>query len=297
MTITNYIKNCDRVIPRWGMERKKIMNSFFGISVDLYNKKEHIIYCIGGAGEFFANRNKEMIISKERPLGGFLFDFADMPQERENVADDYLSHFPDAEKKCLLTDKFFDAQRQLSFSPLRFRAYDVFHEWLPEFCNSICDMRQFYLEDKLYLAAEYDLEGLFLIYLDTIYRAKLFPHKCKCGNLFLTDKRRGGFTCPACIKNNNVEKLLRYKKKHNDEYEAQYIKVYQRWYTRIRRAKEKGQLTGDKLQLCDDIFSNFTSESYEKRNAVRSGEISPEAFFQWINEFDNRMNIANDRNE
>ena len=104
-------------------------------------------------------------------------------------------------------------------------------------------------------------------------------------------------TCPACIKNNNVEKLLRYKKKHNDEYEAQYIKVYQRWYTRIRRAKEKGQLTGDKLQLCDDIFSNFTSESYEKRNAVRSGEISPEAFFQWINEFDNRMNIANDRKE
>ena len=202
------------------------MNSFFGISIDLNNRKEYIVYCIGGAEEFFTNRNKEMLISKERPLGEFLFDFADMPQERENIVDEYLSNFSDLDKECLLTDRFFDAQRQLSFSPLRFRAYDVFHEWLPDFYNGVCDIRQFYLEDKLYFAAEYDLKGLFLIYLDTIYNAKLFPHKCKCGSLFLTDKRRGGFTCPACIKNSNVEKLLRYKKKHNDEYEAQYMKVY-----------------------------------------------------------------------
>ena len=95
----------------------------------------------------------------------------------------------------------------------------------------------------------------------------------------------------ACRKQRNSEKLSRYKEKHNDEYEAQYMKVYQRWYTRIRRAKEKGQLTGDNLQLCNDIFSNFTSESYEKRNGVRNGDISPEAFSEWIENFEIQMNM------
>lgn len=148
-----------------------------------------------------------------------------------------------------------------------------------------------------YAVTDVSLVSMVEYYIRLLYSKNLFPRYClNCGKLFIAKSSIFDVLCSdACKKQRNSEKIIRYKEKHNDEFEAQYMKVYQRWYTRIRRAKEKGQLTGDKLQLCDNIFSNFASESYEKRNAVRSGEISPEAYLQWINEFDNRMNIVNDR--
>lgn len=93
-----------------------------------------------------------------------------------------------------------------------------------------------------------------------------------------------------CRKQRNSEKLSRYKDNHDDEYEAQYMKVYQKWYTRIRRAKQKGQMSKDKLHICNKIFSNFTSESYKKRCDVRNGKITPDAFLEWLDNYNNQMN-------
>lgn len=104
-------------------------------------------------------------------------------------------------------------------------------------------------------------------------------------------KEREELDKKAYRKQRNSEKIRRYKERHNNEYEAQYMKVYQKWYTRIRRAKEKGQLSADKLKDCNDIFSNFTSESYEKRTDVRNGNISSEAFSKWINDFEIQINM------
>ena len=60
------------------------MNTYFAVSLDLYNKKEYIIYSIGG---------KE--ITRVRELGELLFDFADQTDkpERYNTAAEYLSYF------------------------------------------------------------------------------------------------------------------------------------------------------------------------------------------------------------
>ena len=62
------------------------MNTFFAVSLDLYNKKEYIVYSID-----------EKKASKVRKLGELLFDFADSANEPEryNAAAEYLSYFPE----------------------------------------------------------------------------------------------------------------------------------------------------------------------------------------------------------
>lgn len=60
------------------------MNTYFAVSLDLYNKKEYIIYSIGG---------KET--TRVRELGELLFDFSDQADksDRYNAAAEYLTCF------------------------------------------------------------------------------------------------------------------------------------------------------------------------------------------------------------
>ena len=273
------------------------MNSFFAVSLDIDNQREHIIYCSDSIEAFYTNQT-DNVFKIERPLGEFIFDFSGLQeQERYNAVTEYLSNFPEHNSAHILTEIFFEAQRHLSFLPLkndknRFCTYDVLKICSPEtICKTEYDLRAFYVEDKLYIATEYDVVSLFRYYLDELYAAHLFPHKCNsCCGLFLSDKMRGGYICLNCRKQRNYEKLCRYKDNHDDKYEAQYMKVYQKWYTRIRRAKERGQMSKDKLQICNKIFSKFTSESYKKRCDVRNGKITPDAFLEWLDNYNNQMN-------
>lgn len=97
--------------------------------------------------------------------------------------------------------------------------------------------------------------------------------------------------CQTCRKKSTAEKALRYKENHNDDYETQYIKVYQKWYTRIRRAKARGQLTDDKFDICNNLFFRFSSESQMKRLGVKIGDLSIDEFERWIAQFENHMTV------
>lgn len=44
------------------------------------------------------------------------------------------------------------------------------------------------------------------------------------------------------------------------------------------------------LQICNKIFSNFTSESYDKRYDVRNGKITHDAFLEWLDNYNKQMN-------
>lgn len=208
---------------------------------------------------------------------------------------DWLCKQLEITQTALINRDFEYHQRHISFTPSREPNTDQAVDYL---LNGYVrdDMPMMIIKDKS--GAEYAVTDVSLVsvveyYIRLLYSKSLFPRYClNCGRLFIAKSSLFDVLCSdTCRKQRNSEKLSRYKEKHNDEYEAQYMKVYQRWYTRIRRAKEKGQLTGDKLQLCNDIFSNFTSESYEKRNGVRNGDITPEAFSEWINNFEIQMNM------
>ena len=259
------------------------MNTFFAVSLDLYSKKEYIVYSIDGQK-----------VSKVRELGELLFDFADPVNEPEryNAAAEYLSYFPEKRIVPLLTDDFFEAQKHLKLnSEHRYSAYELLKFYTDKLCDSSM-LTAFYLKDKLYMSIQNDFKYLLQFYLDTLYNVNLFPRRCKrCNGLFLAKTSWFDVLCSdSCKKQSAIEKKNRYIEKHNDEYEAQYMKVYQKWYTRIRRAKAKGQMSKDKLQICNKIFSSFTSESYEKRYDVRNGKITHDAFLEWLDNYNNQMN-------
>lgn len=259
------------------------MNTYFAVSLDLYNKKEYIIYSIGG---------KE--ITKVRELGELLFDFADQTDksERYNAAAEYLACFSEKKITPLLTDDFFEAQRHLHLNgEHRYSSCDVIDCYSDKH-NKPGKLAAFYVDDKLYMAVKDNFELLLRYYLDVIYSIRLFPRKCKgCNNIFLARTHLFDVLCSDnCKMQRNSEKLSRYKEKHNDEYEAQYMKVYQRWYTRIRRAKEKGRLPEDKLQYCNDLFADFTAKSRQKRNDVHNQNITSEEYERWLIDFDEQMN-------
>lgn len=253
-----------------------IEKPFIAVSLDTYNKKEYLVYSI---------RNEKF--SGIRKLGTLLFDLSGSG----DAAAEYLSIFSDMKAAELLTDDFLESQKHLSLNEAhRYSSYDILKKYPDN--NESSKLTAFYIQDRLYVAAQNNLKYLLQYYLDTLYANNLFPRKCKCCNgLFLAKTHLFDVLCQTCREKSIDEKALRYKENHNDDYETQYIKVYQRWYTRIRRAKARGQLTDDKLDICNELFFRFSSESQMKRLGVKIGDLSIDKFERWIAQFENQMTV------
>lgn len=247
------------------------MIDFLAISLDTYNKKEYIIY-------HYCKERK--VVSEIRELGKLLFDVS----EPKKAA--YLANL---KIPVLLTDDFMEKQRHLSLNEMhRYSSYDILKEYYADSEKS--ELLAFYKNDRLYMGTQKNFKSLFQYYLDVLYADNIFPRRCKhCNEFFLAKTNLFDVLCSDCRQNSKTEKAARYKENHDNDYEAQYMKVYQLWYTRIRRSKKRAQLTDDNLQTCNDIFSRFTSESYKKRNDVRNGDISACEFEEWIAEFETQM--------
>ena len=243
-------------------------------------------------------KGSNVSIPKDNMTCGYLKKVIDKAVSSDNTDNDdmeWLYDHLEITQTDLINEDFVYYQRHLSFSPSR----------EPNTDQAIDYLLNRYVKDDMPMmivkgrnGAEYAVTDVSLVsmveyYIRTLYGRSLFPRYClNCGRLFIAKSSLFDVLCSeTCRKQRNSEKLSRYKEKHNDEYEAQYMKIYQKWYSRIRRAKEKGQLSENNLQICSDIFSNFTSESYEKRNDVRNGAISSEAFSQWIDNFEIQMNM------
>ncbi len=253
-----------------------IEKPFIAVSLDTYNKKDYLVYIIG---------NEKF--SEIRKLGTLLFDLSGSG----DAAAEYLSIFSDMKAAELLTDDFLESQKHLSLNEAhRYSSYDVLKKYPDN--NESSKLTAFYIQDRLYVAAQNNLKYLLQYYLDTLYANNLFPRKCKCCNgLFLAKTHLFDVLCQTCREKSIDEKALRYKENHNDDYETQYIKVYQRWYTRIRRAKARGQLTDDKLDICNELFFRFSSESLMKRVSVKNGDLSVDEFEDWLTRFETQMAV------
>lgn len=253
-----------------------IEKPFIAVSLDTYNKKEYLMYSIG---------NEKF--SEIRKLGTLLFDLSGSG----DATAEYWSIFSDMKAAELLTDDFLESQKHLSLNEAhRYSSYDILKRY-PDNDES-SKLTAFYIQDRLYVAAQNNLKYLLQYYLDTLYANNLFPRKCKCCNcLFLAKTHLFDVLCQTCREKSTAEKALRYKENHNDDYETQYIKVYQKWYTRIRRAKATGQLTDDRLDICNNLFFRFSSESQMKRLGVKIGDLSIDKFERWIAQFENQMTV------
>ena len=245
------------------------MDTFFAVSLDLYNMKEYIIYSISGQE-----------VSSVRKLGELLFDFADSTDpadklDRYNAAAEYLSYFPGKRITPLLTDDFFEAQKHLRLnSEHRYSAYDIINRILPDENWEESRLRVFFRKELVFIATEDDFIGLIRLYLDKIYNAMLFPRKCmSCGSLFLSAKKHGNVLCHSdeCRKKKKSENTMAYYSRLS-EAETLYIKIYRKWKQRIDRAEERHTVDENGIAqlrqvLTELIETNRTWAKKQKKGA------------------------------
>lgn len=279
------------------------MNSFIAVSLDTYNKKEQILYCVGYADEFF-NGKKKNVTAESRELGEFVFDFSrsleDLSsEERQNVLYEYLSEYQnfievnaqrwasDDEllakhnamtemterlKKSLLSDTFFETQKHLSLnSRHRLSSYEMLKQYGTEISGHL---HYFYIGDCPYMATDFDFIGLLRYYLDELYNVNLFPRSCmNCGRLFLSGKKHGDVLCSAeCRKKKKSQNTMTYYG-NLSENEVLYTKMYRKWKQRIDRAEENSTVSEKGIKQLRQELRELTEINRTRANERKKGNV------------------------
>lgn len=283
------------------------MNSFFAISLDIYNKKEHIIYCIGYADEFFNDR-AENVCRENRELGEFIFDFSSgielfLAEDRYNVLYEYLTEYKsfveantcrweyddelfvkhkafidllDYLKTPILSDSFFDAQKHLSLNGRhKYSSFEMLKHCYPEIIPDVSsNFRVFYIDDSPYIATDFHFIELFRYYLDEIYAVGMFPRSCmNCGSLFLSGKKHGDVLCSVeCRKKNKSQNTMAYYGRLS-ENEALYNNLYRKWKQRIDRAEEKHTIGSEGIAQLRQELKDLTKINRIRANERKKGNV------------------------
>jgi len=278
------------------------MNSFIAVSPDTYNKREHIIYCIGFADEFF-NGLERNVTRETRPIGEFIFDFSENRDDRANILYAYMSEYEqfvrvnsqrweyddelvkthtvfteiiDLMKTPLLSEQFIEKQKHLSLNERRqYSSYEVLKSCCPDKVNGNSeDFRIFYIEDTPYIATDFNFVGLFRYYLDELYGAGMFPRSCmRCGKLFLSGKKHGDVLCSAeCRKKKKSQNTMTYYD-NLSENEVLYTKIYRKWKQRIDRAEANHTVTEKGIEQLRQELKELTEVNRIRANERKKGNV------------------------
>lgn len=279
------------------------MNSFIAVSLDTYNKKEQILYCVGYADEFF-NGSKRNVTTESRELGEFVFDFSSnlenySSEKRQNLLYEYLSEYQnfievnaqrwkfdddltakhntmtemtEHLKKSLLSDTFFETQKHLSLNDRhKLSSYEMLKQYGTEISGH---MHYFYVGDYPYMATDFDFIGLLQYYLDELYNVNLFPRSCmSCGRLFLSGKKHGDVLCSAeCRKKKKSQNTMTYYG-NLSENEILYTKIYRKWKQRIDRAEENRTVSEKGIEQLRQELRELTEINRTRANERKKGNV------------------------
>ena len=286
------------------VNRDFFMNSFIAVSLDTYNKKEHIIYCVGYANDFFSGKAKN-VITENRELGEFVFDFSSnleqfSLEDRLNVLYEYLSEYKkfveantqrwefdgkltaehtamtemiDSLKNPVLSETFFETQKHLSLNNRhKLSSYEMLkHFNISEISGNL---RYFYINDCPYAATDFDFIGLLRYYLDELYNVNLFPRSCmSCGKLFLSGKKHGDVLCSTeCRKKKKSQNTMAYYD-NLSENEVLYTKIYRKWKQRIDRAETNHTVSEKGLEQLRQELKELTEVNRIRANERKKGNV------------------------
>ena len=294
------------------------MNSFIAVSLDTYNKKEQILYCVGYADEFF-NGSKRNVTTESRELGEFVFDFSSnlenySSEKRQNLLYEYLSEYQnfievnaqrwkfdddltakhntmtemtEHLKKSLLSDTFFETQKHLSLNDRhKLSSYEMLKQYGTEISGH---MHYFYVGDYPYMATDFDFIGLLQYYLDELYNVNLFPRSCmSCGRLFLSGKKHGDVLCSAeCRKKKKSQNTMTYYG-NLSENEVLYTKIYRKWKQRIDRAEENRSVSEKGIEQLRQELRELTEVNRIRANERKKGNVPEKDGVPDSKSFDNK---------
>ena len=279
------------------------MNSFIAVSLDTYNKKEQILYCVGYADEFFGGSKRNNTV-ESRELGEFVFDFSSnlenySSEKRQNLLYEYLSEYQnfievntqrwkfdddltvkhntmtemtERLKKPLLSDTFFETQKHLSLNDRhKLSSYEMLKQYDTEISGHL---HYFYIGDCPYMATDFDFIGLLRYYLDELYNVNLFPRSCmSCGRLFLSGKKHGDVLCSAeCRKKKKSQNTMTYYG-NLSENEVLYTKIYRKWKQRIDRAEESRSVSEKGIEQLRQELKELTEINRTRANERKRGNV------------------------
>ena len=210
----------------------------------------------------------------------------------EETLEMLMTHLEITQTK-LINEEFVEHQRHVSFKSNRvYATQSLIDRSLHWYVKDELPM-SFYKDDNNedYAVTDMDLVSLVSYYLRTLYLNNLYPRFCiNCGRPFIARTYVFDVLCQRdCKKERESDYNRRYKERHNNEYEKLYLKIYRKWYTRLNRSKTAMYNTDPSFIQCQEVFSSFISESYDKRTAVSNGDITPDDFKAWIEQAENKM--------
>lgn len=289
------------------VNRNFFMNSFLAISIDTYNKTEHVIYCIDCANDFFGGKSKN-VVEENREIGEFAFDFSSnieqfSSEDRTNILYEYLSEYKnfveanaqrwryddelikkqaafaemlDFMKLPLLSERFIDIQKHLCLNKRhRYSSFEVLKSCYPDkMTGNSEDFRIFYVEDTPYIATDFNFVGLFRYYLNELYGAGMFPRSCmSCGTLFLSGKKHGDVLCSTeCRKKKKSQNTMTYYD-NLSENEVLYTKIYRKWKQRIDRAEANHTVNKKGIEQLRQELKELTDVNRIRANDRKKGNV------------------------
>lgn len=272
------------------------MDKYIALAIDVPTNTEIIL--IGTHNDILSyinESNQDKVSVYKRELGSMLFELN--TTSSNNVINSYLSSLDNYHNELdepFINDSFIEVQRHLTLTaaknPNIDEILDKSHNLT--FHNNAGNIYYYGNSDYDFIITDISISGLVHYYLKILYRNNLYPRRCKhCNKPFIAKTHIFDVLCfGECKTIKNKEKIQRYKEKNDDCYEAKYMTIYQRWYTKIRRGKAKKIFNKDSLKQVQLVFDTMTSESYEKRTAARKGNITAEQFMQWLGNYDMQLN-------
>ena len=238
-------------------------NSFIGIYIDIYNRKEYVIKSENGTETYFVGK-----------IGNFLSE-----------------HYEYAAQ--IFTPSFFEAQKHLKLNAghlydvrnvLKVSAPNLISEWEAAYDveKAVGVLYLVYRNKRQYLIAEKNMTSqisLIIEYLNKLYAAGLFPRLCmSCGSLFLSGKKHGEVLCSEeCRKKKKSQNTMAYYGKLS-ENEALYNNLYRKWKQRIDRAEEKHTIGSEGIAQLRQRLKNLIETNRVLANECKAGNISDEEY-------------------
>lgn len=295
-------------------------NSFIAFSIDTAQNKEYYLYSIGRAREFLNDIANKKPTPEYRELGEFVLDFTTtseeyLTKERDNILFDYILELTNFIKKNkeslqssdyfkdeynqfqkiitildrpLLSDNFLKKQKEMKRDNLnQYSLYEIFKND-QDITETNTSLRVFYLNNRLYIATDFDFIGLMRFYLEKLYEIKIFPRKCMvCGEYFFCNKKHGEVIC-----SNNCRKTTKSRNSINyynnlSETELIYTKLYRKWKKKIDRAENKFTINKAGIKKLEEELKELMNANRTLVSERKKGNVPEKDGIPDYDSFDN----------
>ena len=269
------------------------MDKYIALAIDVPTNTEIIL--IGTHNDILSyinESNQDKVSVYERELGSMLFELN--TTSSNNVINSYLSSLDNYHNELdepFINDSFIEVQRHLSLNDNKKPNVNQMLDYLNLNVSDDYILEHIETDSYLFIITDCNILALIKNYLRILYQHGLYPRVCmRCGKKFIANayKLAAVLCSEQCRRKALYEQQKAYRSRRND-FEKKHMKIYQKWHGKISRIKKKNILTDTELNAFSDTFDKFKNVTLQMKKDAKNGIITPDAFEQWLSDFDTSM--------